>query len=121
MDTSWVDPLLDAVAKGADPKTVIPDDFVIIRGGIGPLPDPGTAFSAAMGRTEQEAGHGVPHNQIRVTTAREIRARGGAVELAPERTAKGELNVLHVNVVEGGQTTFSDPKTNPAPKDERFR
>jgi hypothetical protein len=122
MDTSWVQPLLDAVAKGADPKTVIPNEFVIIRGGIAPQPDPGTIFSGAMGRTLEEAGIGVPHNQIRVTTAGDIRATGGTVELAPEPTAKtGTLNILHVNVNEGGPSCFSDPVPNPAPKDQRFR
>src|SRR5436189_138941 len=116
MDTSWVEPFLEAIVNGADPKTVIPDEFVIIRGGIAPLPASGTVFSGAMGRTVDEAGAGVPHNQVRATTAGAIRAGGGTVELKPEPAAKtGTLNVLHVNVTEGGTSSLAAPIPNPVP------
>lgn len=90
MNVAWVEPLLDAMARGADPTTVIPEEFVIIRGGVKDLPMPGTPFSGAMGRTIAEAGAGVPHNRIRVTTAGAIRAGGGSVEPAPEMDRERE-------------------------------
>jgi hypothetical protein len=122
MAGSNIEPLLEAVRKGADPRKVIPDEFVIIRGGIGDLPAPGTPFSGAVGKTVLEAGVGVPHNRIRLTTAGEIRKSGGVVELAPEVDPRtGKDNILHVNVIEGGPTTFSDAELNPVPKEQRLR
>lgn len=122
MDLSWVQPLLDAVEKGADPRKVVPDGLIIVRGGVADVPATGVPFSGALGRTIREAGAGVPHNKFRVTTAGEIRAQGGIVEFAPEVDPRtGRLNVFHVNVTEGGPTCFSEPVPNPTPKTERLR
>lgn len=83
------------------------------------MPPAGTEFSGSQGATTQEAGRGVPHGTIRESTAGEIRAGGGTVQVLPEQTRAGKLNPRHVNVVEG-QPTFSQPRPNPAPKKERI-
>lgn len=57
-----------AVANGADPKTVVPDDYVVVKGGTLPLPGPGIEFSGAVGPTLLDAAAAVPHGQIRITT-----------------------------------------------------
>jgi hypothetical protein len=77
-------PLVDELARGADPKTVIPDDAVIVRGGRNYQPQLGNRISAQMGSSVPEAASGLPHGTVRVASAGEIRATGGAVELAPE-------------------------------------
>lgn len=85
----------------ADDAARIGDDFVVVRGGVSDVPPPGEVFSGAAGRTLDDAAAGVPHGQIRVTTAGEIRAGGGTVQHAPELTRSGVLNEKHVNICLG--------------------
>ncbi len=48
------------------------------------VPSSGAVFSGSMSKTLPETGIGVAHGKLRVTTAGEIRAGGGSVQLAPE-------------------------------------
>jgi hypothetical protein len=112
--------LTEAVRNGADPKTVVPNEFVVARGGLKPCPPAGTAFSATVGPTVEAAGCAVPHGNLRFTTAREIRQQGGVVEYVPEFSPHGTLNEQHVNVTEQGTTSFSEPLPNPVPKKNRI-
>lgn len=57
----------------------VPGSNVVVRGGTKPMPPQGTTFSGASGKTLQEAASGVPHNQVRTTTAGAVRAAGGKV------------------------------------------
>jgi hypothetical protein len=107
------------VAAGADPKTVVPDDFVVVRGGTKPVPGAGTEFSCSVGPTLEVAGCGVPHSQVRTTTAGAIRATGGTVEWFPELMPNGTMNEQHVHVTEGGTSVLGELQTNPVPKAER--
>lgn len=66
-----------AVANGADPNAVVPDDYVVVKGGTLPLPTAGEVFSGAVGPSLIDAAAAVPHGQIRITTAGDIRAAGG--------------------------------------------
>ena len=109
----------EAVKQGADPKPVIPDDYVIVRGGASPLDPPGTTFSGAIGPTLEAAAAAVPHGQIRVATVGAIRARGGTVEWAPELSRHGTPNQQHVNVTEAGSTSFPELQPNPVPREQR--
>src|SRR5947209_4796292 len=91
----------EAVRNGADPMTIVPDDYVIIRGGLKPVPPPGQPYSAHVGPTLEAAAAAVPYGQIRVTTAGEIRRAGGIVEWFPEPSRHGTPNEQHVHVTEG--------------------
>lgn len=108
-----------AVANGADPRAVVPDDYVVVRGGTKPLPT-GEAFSCSVGPTLDAAGCAVPYNQIRATTAGAIRAAGGTVEWLAERTPRGTINKQHVHVTETGPTGFGGLQPNPVPKSGRI-
>jgi hypothetical protein len=102
-----VNPLVERLAAGADPKAVVPDSTVIVRGGQNYVPQPGDVISAQMGADVPDAASGLPHGTIRVATAGEIRATGGMVELAPEPAWDGgPTNTWHVNVTEGPQPAF---------------
>lgn len=109
---------LDQLARaGAD----VPDDWIVIRGGLQPLPMPGTPFSAAAGKDISDAGKGVPHGNIRVTTGKQIRSFGGSAKFKPELSKSGIENLRHVEVIEGQNSAFSDPpQQNPVPKAERI-
>ncbi|MBK7193244.1 MAG: hypothetical protein IPH80_12255 [Myxococcales bacterium] len=99
----------------------VPDNWTVVRGGASPMPAPGTVFSASMGADAQGAAAGVPHGQIRTSTAGAVRAAGGDVRPAPEATRSGNVNGQHVNVTEAGSTTtFGDLFANPVPKPERI-
>jgi hypothetical protein len=111
--------LATAVQKGADPKRVVLDTFVVLRGERNPIEPPGTTFSATAGPTVEAAAAALPHGFIRVTTAGAIRARGGIVEWAPEVSRHGTLNQQHVNVTEVGVTSFSEMQPNPIPRPQR--
>jgi hypothetical protein len=113
------DDFAEAVQKGADPKQVVPDGFVVIRGGKNPVEPPGTTFSGVVGPTIEAAAAALPHGQIRVATAGAIRARGGIVEWAPEISRHGTLNQQHVNVTEVTATSFSELQGNPIPRQQR--
>lgn len=111
--------LEQAVAAGADPKAVVPDDYVVLRGGTKPVPV-GEVFSCATGPTTAAAGCAIPNNQARATTAGAIRAAGGVVEWVPEFSPRGTMNKQHVHVTEGRPTTFGEPEPNPVPKVNRI-
>jgi RHS repeat-associated protein len=119
----------DAVKNAADqPKGDlhapgdVPDGATIVRGGSGEMPEPGAVFSGSQGGTVTEAAQGVPHGTIRTSTAGEVRAGGGQVQVAPEATRSGQVNGQHVNVTEGGKaSTFSPPQPNPVPKVDRIK
>jgi hypothetical protein len=99
---------------------VVPDEFIIVRGGIKPLPPPGEMFSAVAGPTVAAAAAAVPYGTMRVTTAGEIRAQGGTVLWLPEHSPRGTLNRQHVNVAEPGQSSFSALQKNPVPSKDRI-
>ena len=63
----------EAVRNGADPATVVPDEYVVVRGRTKPIPLPGQQYSANVGPTLEAAAAAVPYGQIRVTTVGEIR------------------------------------------------
>lgn len=105
--------------KGADD---VADNAVVVRGGTSEVPKPGEVFSGAAGRTLDEAASGVPHGQVRATTARDIRAAGGTVTHAPEPTRSGLMNPLHVDVCLGsGPCPFGSLQPNPVPTAGRYR
>lgn len=123
-DASKAAKAVEVVSKAGDLHAPgdVPDATVVVRGGTAEMPATGTKFSASQGQTVAEAGKGVPHGQLRASTAGEIRANGGHVEVAPEPTRSGQINGQHVNVTEGGKsTTFGSTQPNPAPKPERVQ
>jgi hypothetical protein len=75
-----------------------------------------------MGSSAAEGAAGLPHGTVRVTTAGEIRAAGGAVELVPEPVYPGgPLNTWHVNITEGANPAFPAQGTpSPVPKAQRL-
>ena len=79
-------------------------------------PPPGETFSGAGG-TAWEAAAGVPHGQIRITTAGSIRAGGGTVGFTRGYTPTGAINPAHVGITLGpGGSTFGPLVRNPIPK-----
>jgi hypothetical protein len=91
--------------------------MVVVRGGTSDVPGAGEVFSGSYGSTLDEAAAGVPHGQIRATTAGEIRAGGGTVDIVPEMTRSGVLNERHVNICLGpGSCPFGPLQPNPVPK-----
>ena len=101
----------------------VPNQYNVVRGGIKEVPQPGTGVvCGSQGATLQEAGSGVPNNQLRATTAGEIRAKGGTVSVTPELNQNtGNINYRHVDVYEGGtETSFGSPQKNPATPAERI-
>jgi hypothetical protein len=111
--------LAAAVRGGADPKTVVPDEFVVVRGGTKPLPPLGAMFSATVGPTLEAAAAAVPHGRIRATTAGVVRRNGGMVMWKAETSPHGTLNEQHAHVIEHGPS-FSEPQLNPVPKYQRI-
>lgn len=109
-----------AVAAGADPRSVVPDEYVVVKGGAAPLPADGGVFSGAVGPTLEAAAGAVPHGQLRVSTVGAIRAAGGAVWWEPELSRHLTPNRQHVNIIEAGPTTFSDLCPNPVPRSDRI-
>ena len=110
-----------AVAAGADPSQVVPDDYVIVHGGSGPMPPTGQTFSGSVGPTLGVAAAAVPHGQIRVAyAAGEIRSLGGEVTWVPEISRYQTINRQHVNITEGAPTAFSSLQPNPVPRRQRI-
>ena len=109
-----------AVSNGADPLTIVPDDYFVVRGGTTPIPTPGQQYSAFIGPTLDAAAAAVPHGQIRVTAASEIRRAGGIVEWYPEHSRHGTLNEQHVHVIEVVSSTLSLLRANPVRKKMRI-
>ncbi|MBY0513590.1 MAG: hypothetical protein K2P78_06725 [Gemmataceae bacterium] len=114
------DDLEAAVAAGADLAAVVPDDYVVVRGGTSPLPGPGVVFSCSTGPTLEAAACAVPYGQMRATTAGAIRAAGGTVAWKAEFSHRRTMNKQHVHVAEPGATTFGGLRPNPAPKAGRI-
>jgi len=112
--------LAEAVRQGADPKSVVADEFIVVRGGTRAIPAMGVTFSATVGPTLEAAAAAVPHGQVRATTASEIRRQGGSVVWVAEFSPHGTLNEQHVEVTEAGTTTFSALQPNPVPKKLRI-
>jgi hypothetical protein len=115
-------PLVKQLEAGANPKTVVPDSAIIVRGGQTYAPQPGNVISAQMGSSAADAAAGLPHGTVRVTTAGEIRAAGGTVELVPEAAYPGgPINTWHVNITEGANPAFPAQGTaGPVPKAQRL-
>src|SRR5438445_4573304 len=109
-----------AVTAGADPATVVPDDFVIVHGGTRPIPDPGVLYSGAVGPTLEAAACAVPYGQIRLTTVGKIRKDGGTVIWLVETSRRLTVNRQHVNITEAGPTAFSALTPNPVPRVDRI-
>ncbi len=109
-----------AVQAGTSPLTVVPDDYVVVRGGAKPVPPAMEPFSCATGPDLTAAACAVPYNQLRATTAGQIRTAGGVVEWLTEFSQRGTINKQHVHVTELGETVFSDPLHNPVPKAARI-
>jgi RHS repeat-associated protein len=59
-----------------DGASSVPNDFVVVRGGISDVPPAGQVFSGAAGPTLEDAASGVPHGTIRSTNAGDIRGNG---------------------------------------------
>lgn len=80
-------------------------------------------ISAQMGWSVEEAAAGLPHGTVRTTTAGEIRAAGGTVELRPEPAWEGgPMNTWHVNVTEGPVPAFpEEDRPNPVPGQGRLK
>jgi hypothetical protein len=112
--------LAEAVRNGADPQQVVPDDFLVVRGSAKPIPPLGTVFSATVGLSLAAAACAVPHGRVRAATAGAIRQYRGRVVRLAEFSPHGTLNTQHVDVVEYGQTSFSEPLPNPVPKHWRI-
>ncbi len=112
--------LAEEVLNGADPTTVVPDRYTVVRGGLKPIPTAGSVFSAVIGPTFESAAAAVPHGSVRFAIVAEIRRRGGVVEWRAEFSPHGTLNEQHVNVSEDGDTIFSEPLPNPVSRRQRI-
>ncbi len=108
-----------AVTAGADPRSVVPDDYVVVKGGTAPLPTDGGVFSGTVGPTLDAAACAVPHGQLRVSTVGAVRAAGGVVVWEPEVSRHLTTNLQHVNIIEAGPT-FSELRPNPVPRTARI-
>ncbi len=109
-----------AVVGGLHPLQAVPNGFTVVRGGLKPLPLPGTTISCASGPDMAAAACAVPHGQLRWATAGAIRASGGTVTWIPEYSPRSTMNLQHVNVIEGVKSAFSDIMPNPVPKADRI-
>ena len=115
------DALADAVNRGGDPKTVVPDSYIIAHGGTGSIPPSGSKFSGSAGPTLEAATCAVPHGHLRVATAGAIRAQGGTVVWELQLSRWLTPNPQHVNVVESGTpTAFSELIPNPVPRKDHI-
>ena len=115
-------PLVKLLEAGANSKTVVPDRAIIVRGGQPYAHQPGNIISAQMGSSAVEAALGLPHGTVRITTAGEIRAAGGTVELVPEAAyLGGPINTWHVSITEGAGPAFpAQSIPSPIPKAQRL-
>ena len=107
--------LRQAALSGADKRFVVPDEYVVVKGGTTPLPEDGGVFSGVVGPTLEAAACAVPHGQLRVSTVGGIRAAGGAVVWKAEESRYLTMNYQHVNIIEAGPTTFAPLLSNPVP------
>ena len=109
-----------AVAGGQHPLLAVPNEFIVVRGGLKPLPPTGTTISCSAGPDLASAGCAVPYGQLRWATTGAIRASGGTVTWIPEYSPRGTMNLQHVNVIEGVASAFSDAVSNPVSKADRI-
>jgi hypothetical protein len=105
-----------AVAAGAEPALVVPDEYVVVRGGTSPMPPIGQQFSGATGPSVSAAAAAVPFGRIRIATVGAIRALGGSVVWQPELSKGKTWNRQHVNIVEGGDGSFGELLLSPVPR-----
>jgi hypothetical protein len=112
--------LAEAVRLGTDPKTVVPDDYIVVRGGTRPIPSIGNSFSCTVGPTLEAAAAAVPHGRVQVAAVGAIRRLGGSVIWVPEFSPHGTPNEQHVEVTEASASSFSMPQPNPVPKKLRI-
>jgi hypothetical protein len=111
--------LEQSVNAGVPAGSVIPDDYVVVRGGTKPLPPTGTPFSVSVGPTLPAAACAVPHGQLAHTTAGAVRAAGGTVVWVSQAAPGGMMNLQHAHVTENGPSVFSVLIPNPVPKAQR--
>ena len=114
------DELRQRVAIGADPRTVVPDEYFVVKGGTLPIPIDGGVFSGTVGPTIEAAACAVPHGQIRLSQVVAIRNAGGVVVWEPETSKHKTINHQHVNIIEVGPTSFSVLQVNPNPRANRI-
>ena len=107
------------VRSGADPKSVVPDDYFLAYGGQDP-PPAGRTFSAGVGPTLEAAAAAVPHGQVRVTRVRQVRSIGATVEWVPELSRHGTINHQHVNVSAEGAAVLPEQGPNPVSRVARI-
>jgi hypothetical protein len=107
------------VAAGADPRFVVPDEFVVVKGGTTPLPT-GGVISGSVGPTLESASCAVPHGQLRWTTVAAVRAAGGVVWWEPELSRYHTVNLQHVNMMQFDPSVFSELIPNPVPRVDRI-
>ena len=98
----------------------VPDGHWLARGGAKPMPPPGNPFSASAGPTPEDACRGVPHGQVRLARAGDVRERDGTIEVRPEPARDGRVNHRHVDVAEGRGGSFGELRPNPVPKGDRL-
>ena len=99
------------LAQGANPAVVVPDAYVIARGGTKAIPAVGTQYSADVGFTIVAAARNIPHGKIRTTTAGAVRRAGGTVTLEPAAVPRGKApNPQHAHVTEGGRASGSSKR-----------
>lgn len=110
----------ELVDQGADPESVVPDAFYVIRRGANDIDPRGGTFSCTVGPTLDSAAFALPHGKIRVTTVGAIRSLGGIVRWVLEKSRHGTINRQHVDVVLQGPHLFSELQTNPVPKNQRI-
>lgn len=113
------DQLEQLVVIGMDPATVIPDDFYPARGGKDPPPD-GRSFSVGVGPSPESAAAAVPHGQVAIARARDVRHLGGTVTWVPELSRYNTLNKQHANVSHEGAAAFAQPIANTVPRANRI-
>jgi len=109
-----------SIAAGANPHRVVPDHYVVVKGGTKPLPTDGAVFSGTVGPTLEAAACAVPHGQIRISTVGEIRANGGVVLWEPEISRYDTMNYQHLDIIKAGPTTFTVLQPNTVPRLERI-
>jgi len=113
-------------------RVALPDNTIVVRGGVAPDFPRFKKRSGAMGNDLTDAGRGVRHNKLWWTTAGQIRAGGGRVWLDPEPAypagvdkkgksyPAGPTNYRHASIILGiTQGGFKGPVDNRAPKNER--
>ena len=96
--------------------------YVVVRGGISPLPASGVIFSGVYGKTIEEAAAMVPHGTIRSSNVDNKVMSGGTIVVRPEVARSGPLNRNHIDITIGATgANFSEPFANHVPRDRRIK